>query len=118
MSAITLSILNQHPNKAFRVLNDANVKKLLFELGLLDKFSGKVPGVQYPVESVTGHCSTHYIFALRFSGQPKPEDNGYAVYCLPKIEGPEKASQFVKDTLQQLGEHVLSKPFSQSSSAN
>jgi hypothetical protein len=111
--------LQHNPDKLFQFTNNARVKVLLFELGLIDKFSKVVPGVPAPTEAVTGECSTHYILAILFSGRTKPDDNGYVVYCFPKSQcSAEKASQVVRDILKAQGQLHLAKPFSKNSSEN
>ncbi|HVV69968.1 MAG TPA: hypothetical protein VHI52_00195, partial [Verrucomicrobiae bacterium] len=45
---------------------------------------------------------THWIVGLLWSGYPKPDQNGYRVFCIPKskvpLEGVKDFVQYVMDT--------------------
>lgn len=108
------------PNQFFQFADDKEAKQLLFELGLIDKFSKKPIGNDSAAQLVTyGEHLTHFIVAMFFTGKTKPEDNGYVVFCLPKSQySPERASQFVRLKMEGQGLPVVVKPFSGKSVEN
>jgi hypothetical protein len=115
-----LEEIKKYPDKMLGLTDDARAKKLLFELGIIDKFSKSVPGVERPVQAVTGICTTHYILALLFSGQEMPEDNGYVVYCLPKsFYSPDAAMLWMRKKVEEIGgTPLIEKAFPRNSSEN
>ena len=108
------------PCQFFQIDDDAEAKTILFELGLIDKFSIKPPYAQSTAQFVTYRDHpTHFIFAMLFVGKTKKEDNGYVVFCLPKREySPESAMKFVHNKLEGQGIPVAGNLFSTNSSQN
>jgi len=78
--------LTKNPDQLFEITDDSEAKLLLTQLGLVDKFRKKVPGVESSNQIATGTCKTHYILALYFTGKTVETDNGYLVYAVPKSE--------------------------------
>jgi hypothetical protein len=115
-----IEILNQMPGQFFQFSDDGEAKIMLFELGLIDKFSIKPPHGQSTAQFVTyGEHPTHFIFAMLFVGKTKKEDNGYVVFCLPKSEySSESAMKFVHSKLKGQGVPVGGNLFSGNSSQN
>lgn len=115
-----IEILNQMPSQFFQFADDAEAKTILFELGLIDKFSIKPPYNQSTAQSITyAEHPTHFIFAMLFLGKTKKEDNGYVVFCLPKSEySPEDAMKFVHQKLEGQGIPVAGNTFNGNSSQN
>ena len=115
-----IEILNQMSSQFFQFDNDKEAKTVLFELGLIDKFSIKPPYAQSTAQFVTyGEHPTHFIFAMLFVRKTKKEDNGYVVFCLPKSEfSPESAMKFVRSKLEGQGVPVAGNLFSGNSSQN
>lgn len=115
-----IEILNQMPSQFFQFDDDSEAKTILFELGLIDKFSIKPPFAPSTAQFVTfGEHLTHFIFAMLFVGKTKQEDNGYVVFCLPKSEySPESAMKFVQSKLEGQGVPIAGNLFSGNSSQN
>ena len=80
--------LADHPDEVVTTTNDDEAQAFLAELGILEKLQ---PHFANPGQ-LTGHTlrvdhwrhSTHWITSLRYVGFQRPEDNGFAVRCLPK----------------------------------
>lgn len=82
------------PDCPVRISDDAQAKRLLLALGILDELPSKdalrnsgraeidtvaVPFLDHP---------THWILAFRFHGNELPEDNGFLVCAWPKNQYP------------------------------
>jgi hypothetical protein len=96
---------------------------LLCELGVIDKFSKKVEGVESSNQFLTTENETHYFFAWLFTGKTLASDNGYVVYANPKsIFTLEMMHEFVNAQWQRIAPHSKSihsaKLFSPTSSEN
>lgn len=115
-----LEILSQNPHKMVTVEDDKEAKTLLFELGLIDKFSKNPLLGASTAQAVThGDHPTHFVFAMLFLGKTAKQDNGYLVYCLPKSQyPPSKAMEFVRTVLKSQGKVAVAKPLSGTSAEN
>ncbi|MGD1088953.1 MAG: hypothetical protein ABR955_09560 [Verrucomicrobiota bacterium] len=115
-----IEILEQMPNLTFFFEKDDEAKTVLFEMGLIDKFSQEPPYSQSTIQAVSySEHATHFIIGLLYLGKTKPEDNGYLVYCLPKSQySLQKAIQFRERILQGQGVSVVEKILSGKSSEN
>ena len=87
-----LKILEKIPNESLTILDDTEAKMLLFELGLITRFTPKPSNVpkgrpSAQVVRYTEH-TTHFILALLILGYPKEELNGYGIVCFPKSQMP------------------------------
>jgi len=74
------------PNKLFEFSDDKQAVDLLFELGLIGKFSLSHPPGTTTVQVTTGDLPTHYVIATRSAGNLEAEENGYWVLCIPKSQ--------------------------------
>jgi len=94
--------LKLNPQIAAESRDDAKCKVLFGELGMLDFFS-KSNEPKLSVLTFRYH-PTHWIVGLRWSGYPKPEENGYRVFCLPKQQLPEEGvKDFVRYVMETYG---------------
>lgn len=108
--------LADYPDKVVATTNDEEAQWLLADLGLLEKFKrqpvnpGALANKVTRLDMITH--PTHWITAVKYEGFERPEDNGFAVRCLPKSAFPfdqvklqfeaEKKEQFpdgVKETI-------------------
>jgi hypothetical protein len=101
MDAQTLAeFLRLNPHVAAESRDDAKCKAFMGELGMLDLFTrSKEPNLS--VLTFRNHV-THWIVGLLWSGYPKPDQNGYRVFCIPKQQVPEEG---VKDFVQYVMEN-------------
>lgn len=77
-------ILSENLNTAVVCREDEPCKLMLASLGLLERFvHSKTPN--FSIVASDGHA-THYIIGVLWSGHPRAEDNGYAIYCMPKSQ--------------------------------
>jgi hypothetical protein len=83
-----VEILQKHPNEPYQFDDDKQAKALIFELGLAGRFSANPPNVPTGKSCTQAvhytEYPTHFILAILYAGNPKAEDNGYFVVCLPK----------------------------------
>jgi len=75
--------LENSPDEQFDIADDVNAEVLLLELGILDRFRKKTTAPETQAVIYNVH-STHHILAVFYSGRQKAEDNGYAIFCIPK----------------------------------
>lgn len=79
--------LTDFPNEALATTNDDEARALLQELGLLAKLEAAdkaaLPGPSAARLNVYNH-PTHWLCIIRYMGHADPQENGYAVQCLPK----------------------------------
>jgi hypothetical protein len=92
--------LRLNPHIAAESRDDAKCKTFLGELGVLECLArSNEPNLS--VLTFPNH-PTHWIVGLRWSGYPKPEQNGYRIFCLPKQQATEadakKFVQYIMDT--------------------
>jgi len=115
--------LQKNPNQLFQFSEDSEAKVLLFELGLIDKFSKGVQNIASTNQVVTGLCPTHYILAMFFTGKTIQSDNGYLVYAVPRSQvSPKQMGDFMSQIMAKLKiyshETITEKMFSPDSSEN
>ena len=83
MEAQTLDeFLKLNPHVATEFGDDAKCKALLGELGMLEHFT-RSNEPELSALTFRNH-PTHWIVGVRWSGYPKPRQNGYKVFCIPK----------------------------------
>jgi hypothetical protein len=96
MEAQTLDeFLKLNPQLAIESSEDAKCKALLGELGMLEHFT-RSNEPELSALTFRNH-PTHWIVGMRWSGYPKPKQNGYKVVCIPK---PHVTEEGVKDFVQ------------------
>ncbi len=103
MDAQTLAeFLKLNPHMGAESRDDAKCKALLGELGMLELFK-RSDEPNLSVLTFRNH-PTHWIVGLLWSGYPKPDQNGYRVFCLPKQKIPEEVVKgVVQDVLDDYG---------------
>lgn len=76
-------MLRNNPHAAVESQDDAQCMLFFEQLGMLQCF----PRSEEPTLSTLIHREhpTHWILGLLWSGYAKPEENGYRLFCLPKI---------------------------------
>jgi hypothetical protein len=82
-------ILRRNPDAGVESKDNAKCKLLFERLGIIHYFRR----CDSPNLSAIIHREhpTHWILGLLWSGYPKPEQNGYQVFCLPKQCASEQA---------------------------
>jgi hypothetical protein len=116
-----IEILDQMPNLTFLFEKSDEAKTVLFEMGLIDKFSQRPLYFHQSTLQAIGYSehATHFIIGLLYLGKTKPEDNGYLAYCLPKSKySPQEVIQFREDVLEGQGVSVVRKGLSGKSFEN
>ncbi|HZF01606.1 MAG TPA: hypothetical protein VE344_06880 [Methylomirabilota bacterium] len=115
-----IEILEQMPNQFFQFADDKEAKQLLFELGMIDKFTPKPNFKPSTTQILTeSNHPTHFIAAMYFAGKTNPTDNGYLVFCLPKSQfSPEQAMAFVQKKMEGQGHPAVFKFLPGDSSQN
>lgn len=94
--------LKLNPHMAAQSRDDAKCKAFMGELGMLEHFTrSNEPNLS----ALTFHNHpTHWIVGLLWSGYPKPDQNGYQVFCLPKQQTTEEdAKDFVQYVMENYG---------------
>ena len=80
--------LADHPNEIVSTTDDDEAKAFLSELRVLEKLQyGGAPEELLSRQVIRMdilHHATHWITALHYVGFERPEENGFAVRCLPK----------------------------------
>ena len=96
--------LKLNPDVGAQSKDDAKCKVLLGELGMLELFRrSEEPNLS--ILACLTH-NTHWIVGMLWSGYPKPDDNGYRVFCLPKTRVPEHGvKSFMQSLNDQYGGH-------------
>lgn len=75
-------VLAENLNSVVVNRDDLQCKGILGSMGMLDLF--QKPKEPYWSMVASDDHSTHFVVGMRFAGNPKPEDNGYVVYFVPK----------------------------------
>jgi len=100
--------LQNAPDEQFDIDDDADAKVLLLELGILDKFTTKLPSHETTQAVVYREHPTHHILALLYAGHSNPVDNGFFVFCLPRSRfSPEQFQLFADRFLAPTSTNVL-----------
>lgn len=94
-SKTLFQVLSENLNMAVVCREDEQCKLMLASLGLLERFlHSKTPN--FSIVASDEHAA-HYIIGVLWSGHPRAEDNGYAVYCMPKSQTtPEEMRAYMK----------------------
>ena len=78
----TARLLAENLDTVVIIRNDLECKAILGSMGMLDCFA-KSDGPSWSLAGSDDY-KTHFVVGMRFSGNPKSEDNGYVVYFVPK----------------------------------
>ena len=100
--------LKQSPDEQIDISDDSEAKVLLLELGILNKFTTKLPPHETTQAVVYGEHPTHHILAVLYAGHAKTTDNGFVVFCLPRSRfSPEKFHLFANRFLNPTPTNIL-----------
>ena len=85
-----LEFIQQNPNVVAESRDDASCRTFLATMGLIDEIDAftKAAEPSFSVMVSDDHL-THWIVAMCWSGH-RAGDNGYQVFCLPKIQTTEQ----------------------------
>lgn len=100
-----LASLNRRPHDLVRITDDDVAAAAFLELGWIEKVQQKC--TLTPVGTIVltnSKHSTHWIIGVHFGGCARPEDDGYALVCLPKSEyTPDMANAEVRQIVEGQG---------------
>jgi hypothetical protein len=85
--------LSETPNEFRRILDNAEAKIVLMQLGIMEKlleYATRPVGMSlsepWSARIYSTDHPTHWIVADYFTGFANPADNGFAVACIPKSQ--------------------------------
>jgi hypothetical protein len=77
--------LSSNPSQHFEFDHNGQIKGLMVELGIAEKFQKFPEGTGPRVQSaMIGEHTTHFILIVLHSGYETENQNGYEAWCLPK----------------------------------